>query len=168
MLSFLIFFGALFAVLYLFVRTFRSRVASRMQGVELPAELAAAQQRAAVAAPARVAAAAVPVAVPKTQGAPHFLLIYDLAPDYLQRRAQFREEHLTLAWKAADAGDLALGGALEEPAEQAFLLFRSREAALRFAAADPYVKHGLVKAFRVKQWHTVAGPLAHAPLRPKV
>lgn len=165
MLSFLIFFGALFAVLYLFVRTFRSRVASRMQGVELPAELAAAQQRAAPAAPARVAAA--PVGVPKTQGAPHFLLIYDLAPDYLQRRAQFREEHLALAWKAADAGELTLGGALEEPAEQAFLLFRSREAALRFAAADPYVKNGLVKAFRVKQWHTVAGPLAHAPLRPK-
>ena len=39
---------------------------------------------------------------------------------------------------------------------------------MRFAAADPYVKHCLVKAFRVKQWHTVAGSGAAAPLRPEV
>jgi uncharacterized protein YciI len=151
-----------------FVRLFRSRVRRRMEAVELPAELVAAQRAVVAAPPSRVAAAAVPVATPKVQGAPHFLLIYDLAPDYLQRRAQFRDEHLALAWKAADAGDLVLGGALEEPVEQAFLLFRgTRDAALRFAAADPYVKHGLVRAFRVKQWHTVAGAQAHAPLRPK-
>jgi uncharacterized protein YciI len=100
---------------------------------------------------------------------PHFMLIYDLAPDYLQRRAQYRDEHLALAWKAADAGEMVLGGALDEPAEQAFVLFRgSREVALRFAAADPYVKNGLVKSFRVRQWHTVVGAQASAPLRPKV
>lgn len=28
----------------------------------------------------------------------HYLLFYDYAPDYLERRAQFREEHLALAW----------------------------------------------------------------------
>jgi uncharacterized protein YciI len=152
-----------------FVRLFRSRVRRRMEAVELPAELVAAQRAVVAAPPSRVAAAAVPVAAPKVQGAPHFLLIYDLAPDYLQRRAQFREEHLALAWKAVDGGELLLGGALDEPVDQAFLLFRgAREAALRFAAADPYVKHGLVKAFRVRQWHTVAGTQAHAPLRPKV
>ena len=96
------------------------------------------------------------------------MLIYELAPDYLQRRSQYRDEHLALAWKAAEAGELVLGGALEEPVEQAFLLFRgSREAALRFAAADPYVKHGLVRAFRVKQWHTVVGANAATPVRPK-
>ena len=30
----------------------------------------------------------------------HFLLIYDLAPDYLERRGEFRNEHLKLAWEA--------------------------------------------------------------------
>lgn len=167
MTGILIVLGGIAAVLYVFLRLIRSRVQRRMEGVELPAELVAAQRAAAAAQPVRAAATA-PV-VPRTQGAPHFLLIYDVAPDYLQRRAQFRDAHLALAWKAADAGELVLGGALEEPTEQAFLLFRgTREAALRFAAADPYVKHGLVKAFRVKQWHTVAGVQAHAPLRPPV
>jgi hypothetical protein len=113
-----------------FVRLFRSRVRRRMEAVELPAELVAAQRAVVAAPPSRVAAAAVPVAAPKVQGAPHFLLIYDLAPDYLQRRAQFRDEHLALAWKAADAGDLVLGGALEEPVEQAFLLLPIRTSSM--------------------------------------
>ena len=174
MSGFLVVIGFLGAVLYVFVRLFRARVQRRMEGVEMPAELAGAQRAGASRvlpgsrAPALPAAVASPAARPQVSP-PHFLLIYDLAPDYLQRRAQFRDEHLALAWKAADAGELALGGALDEPAEQSFVLFRgSREAALRFAAADPYVKHGLVKAFRVRQWHTVVGAQATTPLRPKV
>jgi hypothetical protein len=164
--------AALAAILWVFARAFRSRVAARLQDRELPPELAAAlSARAGARAPAAAGTAAPGPAVPvaRPNPVPHFLLIYDLAPDYLARRAQFRDEHLALAWKAADAGELVLGGALEEPTEQAFLLFRgSREAALRFAAADPYVKHGLVRAFKVKQWLTVAGPTAANPLRPKV
>jgi hypothetical protein len=169
MLSFLIFFGALFGVMYVFVRLFRSRVRSRMQSVELPEELMAAQRAVAARGPATAARPAVATAspLPRMPGAPHFMLIYDVGPDFLQRRAAFRDEHLALAWRAVDAGELVLAGALEEAAEQAFLLFRgSREAALRFAAADPYVKQGLVKAFRVRQWHTTVGAQAAAPLRP--
>ena len=166
----LLFLAAIVAILWIFARVFRGRVAARLQDRELPPELAALQAR----APARVAAATGAVAAtaatrPSVPAAsPHFLLIYDVAPDYVQRRAQFRDEHLGLAWKAAEAGELVLGGALEEPVEHAFLLFRgSREAALRFAAADPYVKNGLVKAFKVKQWHTVVGANAATPVRPK-
>lgn len=166
--------GLVAAVLYVFVRVFRARVQRRMEGVEMPAELVAAQRAGAGRVPPGARAAPLPVAVASAAtrpqvSPPHFLLIYDLAPDYLQRRAQFRDEHLALAWKAAGAGEMVLGGALDEPVEQAFVLFRgSREAALRFAAADPYVKHGLVKAFRVRQWHTVVGAQASTPLRPKV
>lgn len=100
----------------------------------------------------------------------HFLLIYDVVPDFVAKRAQFRDEHLAYAWQAADAGDLELGGALEEPTEQAFLLFRSStpDSALRFAQSDPYVRAGLVKHWRVKQWHTVVGKLAASPRRPSV
>lgn len=171
----LLFLAAIAAIFWLFARVFRSRVAARLQDREMPPELTAAMQPRAVArAPAAAATAAAPVARPAPVASagpapsPHFLLIYDLAPDYLARRAQFRDQHLALAWKVADAGELVLGGALEEPTDQAFLLFRgSREAALRFAAADPYVRNGLVKSFKVKQWHTVAGVTAASPLRPK-
>src|SRR5689334_16098095 len=171
MSGFLIVLLVIGAIVFVFARLFRSRVQRRMDTLDLPVELVEAQRTVARAAgpgrPALPGAMAVPPPV-KPQGAPHFMLIYEVGPDFTQRRAEFRDQHLALAWKASEAGELVLAGALEEPTEQAFLLFRGgREAALRFAAADPYVKHGLVKGFRVKQWHTVAGAQAAAPVRPK-
>jgi uncharacterized protein len=99
----------------------------------------------------------------------HYLLIYDLAPDYLEKRPQFRGAHLKLAWEASERGELVLGGALADPADGAVLLFKgdSPVAAERFAAADPYVKNGLVKSWRVRPWTTVVGTDASTPVRPQ-
>jgi len=97
----------------------------------------------------------------------HYLLIYDLAPDYLERRGQFRNEHLKLAWDASARGELVLGGALADPVDNAVLLFKgdSSEAAERFVAADPYVKNGLVARWKVRPWTTVVGETASSPVR---
>lgn len=169
----LIVLGLLVAVVWVFVSLFRSRVRRSMghAGIDLSRELAqlkapAPKPAAALRAPPAAARAApVPAHAALASGL-HFLLIYDVAPDFVQKRAALRDEHLALAWKAAAAGDLLLAGALEEPTELAFLLFRgSREAALRFAQADPYVRHGLVKQWRVRQWHTVAGDAAAMPVK---
>jgi uncharacterized protein YciI len=40
------------------------------------------------------------------------------------------------------------------------------EAAERFARADPYVVHGLVRQWRVRPWTTVIGKDAANPVRP--
>ena len=87
----------------------------------------------------------------------HFLLIYDLANDYLERRAALRAEHLALAWAAAERGELRLGGPLAEPIDQAMLLFEgdSGAAAEAFAKADPYVTNGLVTRWRVRPWTVI-------------
>jgi uncharacterized protein YciI len=97
----------------------------------------------------------------------HYLLFYDVAPDYLERRAEFRSEHLALAWQAHARGELILGGALADPVDGAVLLFQgeSPEAAETFAAADPYVEHGLVTRWRVRPWSTVVGDTASSPVR---
>ena len=98
----------------------------------------------------------------------HYLLIYDTAPDYLARRGDFRSAHLELAWKAAERGELLLGGAVGDPVEGATLLFRcdSPELPSAFARADPYVLNGLVTRWRVAPWNTVVGQDAAAPVRP--
>lgn len=98
----------------------------------------------------------------------HFLLVYEVGPEYLERRAEFRNEHLALAWEAHAKGELLLGGALAEPVDTALLLFQgdSPAAAERFAAADPYVLHGLVRHWRVRPWITVAGAQAATPAHP--
>ena len=77
----------------------------------------------------------------------------------MQRRAALREEHLEKARQSLNRGDLVLAGALADPVDQAMLLFRgdSTEAAEAFAKADPYVKNGLVKSWRVRKWTTVIG-----------
>jgi hypothetical protein len=99
----------------------------------------------------------------------HYLLFYEVSPDYLERRGEFRAEHLKLAWEANGRGELVLAGALAEPADGAVLLFQgdSPEAAERFAAADPYVRNGLVTNWRVRQWTTVVGDEAASPVRPE-
>jgi uncharacterized protein YciI len=98
----------------------------------------------------------------------HYLLMYDLAPDYLERRAAFRDEHLKLGWEARQRGELVIAGALADPADQAVLLFQgeSPAAAERFARADPYVTHGIVTRWRVRAWTTVIGEQAAHPVRP--
>ncbi|VVE48054.1 hypothetical protein PHO31112_04522 [Pandoraea horticolens] len=97
----------------------------------------------------------------------HYLLTYDLVDDYLERRAQYRDAHLALAWQAADRGELLLAGALESPIDAAALLFEgeSPAAAEAFAKTDPYVVNGLVKAWCVRPWKTVVGKTASSPLR---
>ncbi len=98
----------------------------------------------------------------------HFLLMYDLASDYMERRPAFRDEHLRLCWQAVDRGELVLGGALADPPDVAILLFQgeSPEAAEAFAGADPYVRNGLVRSWRVRAWTTVVGDDAATPVRP--
>ncbi|OZI32906.1 hypothetical protein CEG14_18680 [Bordetella genomosp. 1] len=96
----------------------------------------------------------------------HFLLIYQVRPDYVTRRAEYRAEHLALAQQAVQRGELVLGGALADPVDGAVLLFQGEgpEAAEAFARADPYVRHGLVTQWQVRRWTTVVGPAASTPV----
>ena len=97
-----------------------------------------------------------------------YLLFYEVAPDYLERRGAFRAEHLGMAWAAKEKGELILAGALANPADGAVFHFRgdSPAAAEAFAKADPYVLNGLVKTWRVREWTTVVGDAASNPVRP--
>lgn len=99
---------------------------------------------------------------------PHYLLIYDVSDDYLQRRAEFRSAHLEKAWASSEKSELVLGGALQNPTDQAILLFKADSAAPieEFARSDPYVLNGLVKSWRVREWLTVAGDTATRPVKP--
>jgi len=96
----------------------------------------------------------------------HYLLAYEIAPDYLTRRAEFRGAHLKLAKQAVDRGELVLGGAVGDPAESALLLFRcdSPETPAAFAQVDPYVLGGIVMRWSVSPWNTVVGPDCSNPI----
>lgn len=89
----------------------------------------------------------------------YYLLLYDVVNDYAARRAPFREAHLHLAQAAHERGELLLAGAMGDPIEGAALVFTAEDhtVAERFAAEDPYVRAGLVTAWRVRPWDVVIG-----------
>jgi uncharacterized protein YciI len=89
----------------------------------------------------------------------HYLLFYDVVPDYATKRTSFRGAHLEYAQKAVDRGELILGGALANPDDASILLFRASSPALveEFARGDPYVRNGVVTKWRVREWTTVVG-----------
>jgi hypothetical protein len=91
----------------------------------------------------------------------YWMLTYDLVDDYMERRPPLRPDHLALAEAAESRGELLLAGALAEPTDRAILVFAGEDAsaAEAFAASDPYVANGLVRAWRVQQWTVVAGTL---------
>jgi uncharacterized protein YciI len=89
----------------------------------------------------------------------HYILFYDVRPDYVEKRGQFRDLHLKHARAAYDRGELLLGGAMADPVDGAMLVFRgdSPATAETFAQSDPYVTNGLVTQWRVRKWNTVIG-----------
>ena len=90
----------------------------------------------------------------------YYLLIYYVVDDYVARRAPFREEHLRLARAALARGELVMGGALTDPADQAVLVFRcpDKAAVEGFIGHDPYVKNGLVPRYEIRNWNVVIAP----------
>ena len=89
---------------------------------------------------------------------PHLLLEYVLADDYLERRAALRDDHLQLAREAHERGELLLAGALPDPYDRALLVWTApRDVVERFATTDPYVVHGLVRSWTVREWNVVVG-----------
>ena len=88
----------------------------------------------------------------------HLLLEYALVEDYLERRAALRDDHLALAQAAHDRGELLLAGALPDPYDRALLVWTApRVVVEHFAENDPYVVHGLVKGWTIREWNVVVG-----------
>ena len=100
---------------------------------------------------------------------PYFIMTYDLVDDYINRRPQYRDQHLRLAREAHERGELILAGALSEPADRALLVFHVPQRSLveEFAKNDPYVINGLVKRWEVRPWTVVIGEQMDAPPSPK-
>lgn len=89
----------------------------------------------------------------------YYILFYKTIENYIEKRAPFRSEHLKLAQEAREKGELILAGALDNPADQAVLVFKgdSPKVAEDFAKNDPYVMHNLITEWSVRPWNVVIG-----------
>lgn len=90
----------------------------------------------------------------------YYALFYrEVVPDFIAKRAPFREEHLGLAREMYDRGELVLAGALTDPPDSALLIFKTLDPkpVEDFVRNDPYVKNGLVKSWEIRPWTVVVG-----------
>ena len=96
----------------------------------------------------------------------YWILFYDYAPDYMERRTPIRPEHFAWATEFRDAGMLLMAGAYNDPADGAALVFKadSREPVERFVQGDPYNREGLVTGWRIREWTVVLGGDADASI----
>ena len=91
--------------------------------------------------------------------AEHHILFYKTVENYVERRKPYREAHLAYANSAHDRGELLFGGALDDPADGAVLIFKTADPAVveAFARNDPYVNAGLIVEWTVRPWIVVIG-----------
>jgi uncharacterized protein YciI len=88
----------------------------------------------------------------------YYALDYQTVPDHVTRRTPHRPDHLALAQAFHADGRLVMAGAFN-PVDGALLIFKgdSRAVAEAFVERDPYVKAGLVTAWRIREWTVVVG-----------
>ncbi len=89
----------------------------------------------------------------------YYILFYETVSDYIERRADFRDSHLSMAQQAYEAGDLVMAGAFSDPPDGAALVFKgdSSDVAEEFARNDPYVQNGLITKWHIRPWTVVIG-----------
>ena len=99
----------------------------------------------------------------------YFMLNYKVSADYLEKRGEYRRSHLELATNYMDAGKLLLGGAVADPADEAFLCFicESKLEVEKFVKMDPYYQNGLIEKYTIRKWSVVTGTACKSPVLPK-
>ncbi len=91
----------------------------------------------------------------------YYILFYKTSKNYLEDRKHYRDQHLAQAKAAQEAGNLLLAGALEDPTDEAMLIFKAHDLSIveDFAKSDPYVVNGVVKHWQISPWKVVMGSL---------
>jgi uncharacterized protein len=83
----------------------------------------------------------------------------EAGPEHFQRLVDTYPRHRAYLEEFAASGDVLMIGTFGDPAtEGSMALFRSREAAERFIAGDPFLVEGLVHRYRILDWDPLVFP----------
>jgi len=89
-----------------------------------------------------------------------YLLFYEKIADYAEAQKPYAAAHLDYFERRAIKDQILLAGSLEDPVDgAAVILFEAESATIvaAFAKSDPYVIHGIVNRWWVRQWDVVLG-----------
>ena len=86
------------------------------------------------------------------------LMLYDLAPDGLQKVPALYPAHVARLDAFHARGVLLMAGPYGQPPQGAAAVFTSEAAAREFVAGDPFVLEGAVAAWHVHPWNEALAP----------
>jgi uncharacterized protein YciI len=87
-----------------------------------------------------------------------YVVLYESSADFRSKVPAHVDAHRALWQTYRSQGKLLLIGPFtDEPAGGALAVFTSRAAAEEFVASDPFVKHGVVTQWKIREWHEVLG-----------
>lgn len=87
-----------------------------------------------------------------------YVLWYRPSPDVAAKAPAHMAAHAARWREFASAGSLLMIGPFADPSEGSMGIFTTREAAEAFAAGDPFVLHGVVEHWHVRDWHEALVP----------
>jgi uncharacterized protein YciI len=89
-----------------------------------------------------------------------YVVLYESADDVRSKAPPLFEAHRARYSEFAARGTLLMIGTFGNPQEEGSMgIFTTREAAEEFVAGDPFVVHGVVRSYQIREWNEVlAGP----------
>jgi uncharacterized protein YciI len=85
-----------------------------------------------------------------------FVVFYTPADDVLDRAPAHFPAHSARIDEFHRRGELLMVGTFADPQRDGSMaVFTTREAAESFVAEDPFVLHGVVQRYEIREWHEV-------------
>jgi uncharacterized protein YciI len=82
-----------------------------------------------------------------------YVLLYESAADVMAKAAAHFAAHSARGDDFHARGDLLLYGPFANPQEEGSMaVFTTRESAEEFVQGDPFVLHGVVKRWQIREW----------------
>jgi uncharacterized protein len=86
-----------------------------------------------------------------------YVLLYDTTDDFRSKVPLHLEAHRALWKQFHSAGQLLMVGPFTD-AGGAMGVFTTRDAAEKFVQADPFVAHGVVARWTIREWNEALAP----------
>jgi uncharacterized protein YciI len=85
-----------------------------------------------------------------------YVLLYESAEDVASRAPAHFPAHRARLDAFHGRGDLLMVGTFGDPQREGSMgIFTSRAAAEEFVADDPFVRHGVVRAWQIREWNEI-------------
>jgi uncharacterized protein YciI len=88
-----------------------------------------------------------------------YVVFYESSPDVLTLAPQHFPAHQARLRDFHERGELLMVGTFGDPvAEGSMAIFATREGAEEFVEEDPFVLHGVVRSWTLREWNEILAP----------